>query len=209
MAFLRSASAIASSLEAALATAFGPLGYDRFVRSLSAPHEVVITSSGDTVLQTLALPNPIAQVITDAAAKLQALAGDGSTTLVLLLAALLRQAEAHVGQAGAALERQRRLLAFRTALLHLKQQQLEPLLLPLFRAHVLTTPTADTPQLRRVATALLRTVIGPTLGPAAPVELIVDLALETLVEPWAPQKSEDDCPIVRDNALQRHESGHH
>ena len=32
---------------------------------------------------------------------------------------------------------------------------------------------------------------------------------ETLVEPWAPQKSEDDCPIVRDNALQRHESGHH
>ena len=55
MAHLASTRQVAQSLEGCLATAFGPLGCDRFVRSLDNPGEVVITSSGDTVLQTLAL----------------------------------------------------------------------------------------------------------------------------------------------------------
>lgn len=181
---LKSTCAIASSLEACLATAFGPLGCDRFVRSLAKPGELIVTSSGDTVLQTLVLSNPTAQVIANGAAKLQELAGDGSTTLVLLLAELIRQADAWVGAGAAPDSRHRRLLQFRRGLLRLKQEQLEPLLLPLFRAHVVSIRTSDTQALLPLATGIVRTVVAPTLGPAAPVDTLVELLVEAIVEPW-------------------------
>lgn len=181
---LAATGAIARSLEACLGTAFGPLGCDRFVRSRQKPGEVVVTSSGNTVLQTLALSNPIAQVIADGASKLQGLAGDGSTTLILLLAELLRQAEAWVGAGTAPDSRQCRLLRFRRAVMQLKQEQLEPLLLPLFRAHVVSVRTCDTEQLFPLAKSVVRTIVAPTLGPAAPVDTLVELLLEAILVPW-------------------------
>ena len=146
--------------------------------------QVVLTSSGETVLHTLALANPTAQVIASGATKLQALAGDGSTTLVLLLAELLRQAEAWVSAGTAPSSKHRRLLQFRRALMHLKHEQLEPLLLPLFRVHVVSVRTSDTMQLLLLAQGVVRTVVAPTLGPAAPVEALVELLMESILVPW-------------------------
>ena len=114
-------------------------------------------------------------MISDGASKLQSLAGDGSTTLVLLLAGLLRQADEFVsggGGGGAEDGQQRRLVQFRRALLQLKLAQLEPLLLPIFRSHVVSVFTADTTQLEALATGVVRTVVAPTLGPAAPVDTL-------------------------------------
>ncbi len=153
-------------------------------RSLHKPGELVVSSSGDMVLQTLALSNPIAQVIASGAAKLQALAGDGSSTLILLLAELLRQAEVWVTAAAAAGSKHRRLLQYRRALMRLKQEQLEPLLLPLFRAHVVSVRTSDTQQLLALAQGIVRTIVAPTLGPAAPVEHLVELLTESILVPW-------------------------
>eukprot|EP01043_Picozoa_sp_COSAG02_P017481 COSAG02_NODE_793_length_17156_cov_54.511051_12_plen_601_part_00 len=163
-------------------------------RSLHKPGELVVSSSGDTVLQTLALSNPTAQVIASAAAKLQALAGDGSSTLILLLAELLRQAEGWVGIAAAASSKHRRLLQYRRAMMRLKQEQLEPLLLPLFRAHVVSVRTSDTRQLLPLARGIVRTIVAPTLGPAAPVETLVELLLESILVPWC--EAVDAAPIA-------------
>ena len=66
MAFLSECRQQAEGLEKCVASAFGPLGRDRFVRHAERPMELLITSSGETVIDAISETNPIVRVLRDA-----------------------------------------------------------------------------------------------------------------------------------------------
>ena len=67
MAFLSECRQQAEGLEKCVASAFGPLGHDRFVRHAERPMKPLITSSGETVIDAISATNPIVRVLREQA----------------------------------------------------------------------------------------------------------------------------------------------
>eukprot|EP01049_Picozoa_sp_SAG25_P000414 SAG25_NODE_15_length_24441_cov_175.207288_13_plen_256_part_00 len=63
MAFLHEARGVLERVSEAVASAYGPLGCDRLVRPSERPHEVLLTSSGALVLESLRESHPVARVL--------------------------------------------------------------------------------------------------------------------------------------------------
>lgn len=78
-------------------TTLGPKGMDKLLQSTSRP-EALVTNDGATILQAMAFNNPAAKVLVNLSKVQDEEVGDGTTTVAVLAAELLREAEQLVGR---------------------------------------------------------------------------------------------------------------
>eukprot|EP00043_Microstomoeca_roanoka_P018434 m.197496 g.197496 ORF g.197496 m.197496 type:complete len:533 (-) comp16825_c1_seq1:78-1676(-) len=76
----------------------GPKGMDKILVSGSNPDNVQVTNDGATILQSIGVDNPAAKVLVDLSRVQDAEVGDGTTSVTVLAAELLRQAEKLIDQ---------------------------------------------------------------------------------------------------------------
>ncbi|EGD78243.1 chaperonin containing TCP1 [Salpingoeca rosetta] len=76
----------------------GPKGMDKILVSASNPDNVQVTNDGATILQNIGVDNPAAKVLVDLSRVQDAEVGDGTTSVTVLTAELLRQAEKLIDQ---------------------------------------------------------------------------------------------------------------
>ena len=81
----------ARTLANVLKTSLGPRGMDKMM--VSPDSEVTVTNDGATILDSMDVANPIAQLIVDLSKSQDNEIGDGTTGVVVLAGALLEQAE--------------------------------------------------------------------------------------------------------------------
>eukprot|EP01147_Barroeca_monosierra_P008161 gene8161-795_t len=76
----------------------GPKGMDKILVSGSNPNNVQVTNDGATILQNIGVDNPAAKVLVDLSRVQDQEVGDGTTSVTVLAAELLRQAEKLIDQ---------------------------------------------------------------------------------------------------------------
>eukprot|EP01063_Lacrimia_lanifica_P033596 TRINITY_DN6021_c0_g1_i1.p1 TRINITY_DN6021_c0_g1~~TRINITY_DN6021_c0_g1_i1.p1 ORF type:complete len:537 (+),score=270.75 TRINITY_DN6021_c0_g1_i1:52-1662(+) len=81
----------ARTLANVLRTSLGPRGMDKMM--VSPDNEVTVTNDGATILDSMDIGNPIAQLIVDLSKSQDDEIGDGTTGVVVMAGALLEQAE--------------------------------------------------------------------------------------------------------------------
>ncbi|QEL62192.1 T-complex protein 1 subunit beta [Candidozyma auris] len=74
-------------------TTLGPKGMDKLLQSASDPNKSLITNDGATILKSIPLDNPAAKVLVNIAKVQDDEVGDGTTSVTVLGAELLREAE--------------------------------------------------------------------------------------------------------------------
>lgn len=77
-------------------TSFGPVGLDKMI--VDGEGEIMITNDGATILKQLDVEHPAAKILVDLATLQDREVGDGTTTVVLLAAELLKKANELVKQ---------------------------------------------------------------------------------------------------------------
>lgn len=76
----------------------GPRGMDKILISYSQPDQVHVTNDGATILQSIGIDNPAAKVLVEISKVQDAEVGDGTTSVTVLAAELLKQAEKLIEQ---------------------------------------------------------------------------------------------------------------
>jgi T-complex protein 1 subunit beta len=76
----------------------GPKGMDKILQSLSNQNDVIVTNDGATILKSIALDNAAAKVLVNISKVQDDEVGDGTTSVCVLAAELLREAERLVSQ---------------------------------------------------------------------------------------------------------------
>jgi len=71
----------------------GPKGMDKILQSYSEPGKLHVTNDGATILKSIGLDNPAAKVLVEISKVQDAEVGDGTTSVTVLAAELLREAE--------------------------------------------------------------------------------------------------------------------
>lgn len=71
----------------------GPKGMDKILQSLSDQNSVTVTNDGATILKSIALDNAAAKVLVNISKVQDDEVGDGTTSVCVLAAELLREAE--------------------------------------------------------------------------------------------------------------------
>lgn len=79
-------------------TTLGPKGMDKLLQSSSDPDRALVTNDGATILKSIPLDNPAAKVLVNIAKVQDDEVGDGTTSVTVLGAELLREAEKLVDQ---------------------------------------------------------------------------------------------------------------
>ena len=79
----------AKAVADAVRTSLGPRGMDKMVASASG--EVVITNDGATILNKMTLEQPAAKMLVDLSRSQDVVAGDGTTSVVVICGALLKK----------------------------------------------------------------------------------------------------------------------
>lgn len=74
-------------------TTLGPKGMDKLLQSSSDPDRALVTNDGATILKSIPLDNPAAKVLVNIAKVQDDEVGDGTTSVTVLGAELLREAE--------------------------------------------------------------------------------------------------------------------
>jgi len=74
-------------------TTMGPKGMDKILQSMSRGEEVTVTNDGATILKSIFTDNPAAKILVDISKTQDAEVGDGTTSVTVLAAELLREAE--------------------------------------------------------------------------------------------------------------------
>nr|GEW74024.1 T-complex protein 1 subunit beta [Tanacetum cinerariifolium] len=74
-------------------TILRPTGMDKILQSTGGGHNVRVTNVGATILKSLHIDNPTAKVFIDISKIQDDEVGDGTTTVVVLVGELLREAE--------------------------------------------------------------------------------------------------------------------
>lgn len=87
----RSNIAAAKAIASAVRTTLGPRGMDKML--VSGTGDVTITNDGATILQDIAVQHPGAKMVIEVARAQDEEVGDGTTTAVVLVGALMEQAE--------------------------------------------------------------------------------------------------------------------
>jgi T-complex protein 1 subunit zeta len=133
----------------------------------STPADIKLTKDGNVLLREMQIQNPTAVMIARAAAAVDDVTGDGTTSVVLLVGELMRQAERHLAEGV-----HPRLIAegydaARVAVLELLDTFKEPLTL---------TPEPDREALVCVARTALRTKLREALADQL-TEIVVDAVL--------------------------------
>ena len=89
---------ICESLEGILKKTFGPNGLDVMLNSSSG--NILITNNGALILKSLSVDNHVGRTVVDGVVSLSSITGDGSTSFILLLTALLRETMQCTGISG-------------------------------------------------------------------------------------------------------------
>lgn len=71
----------------------GPKGMDKIMVSYSNPNDVQVTNDGATILKSIGLDNPAAKVLVEVSKTQDSEVGDGTTSVTVLAAELLKEAE--------------------------------------------------------------------------------------------------------------------
>lgn len=71
----------------------GPKGMDKLLQSASDPNKALVTNDGATILKSIPLDNPAAKVLVNIAKVQDDEVGDGTTSVTVLSAELLKEAE--------------------------------------------------------------------------------------------------------------------
>ena len=81
-------------------TTLGPKGMDKILQSIGDPdrQKITVTNDGATILKNLMVDNPAAKILIDISKTQDDEVGDGTTTVAVLAAELLREAEQLVHQ---------------------------------------------------------------------------------------------------------------
>lgn len=87
----RSNIAAAKAIASAVRTTLGPRGMDKML--VSGTSDVTITNDGATILQDIAVQHPGAKMVIEVARAQDEEVGDGTTTAVVMVGALMEQAE--------------------------------------------------------------------------------------------------------------------
>jgi thermosome len=93
---LRSNIMAAKAIAAAVRTTLGPRGMDKML--VSSTSDVVITNDGHTILQELSIQHPGGKMVVEVAETQDDMVGDGTTTAVILVGALMESAEQMIAQ---------------------------------------------------------------------------------------------------------------
>ncbi|KAG5359752.1 T-complex protein 1 subunit delta [Yarrowia sp. C11] len=75
----------------AIRTSLGPKGMDKMIQT--ARGQVIISNDGNTILQHMAVMHPAAKMLVDLSASQDSVAGDGTTSVVILAGSLLGAAD--------------------------------------------------------------------------------------------------------------------
>ncbi|KAJ1355313.1 T-complex protein 1 subunit beta [Parelaphostrongylus tenuis] len=101
----RGATARLSSFVGAIAigdlvkSTLGPKGMDKILISGSGEHQAIkVTNDGATILKSIGVDNPAAKVLVDMSMTQDSEVGDGTTSVTVLAAELLKEAEKLIGQ---------------------------------------------------------------------------------------------------------------
>lgn len=93
---LRSNIMAAKAIAAAVRTTLGPRGMDKMI--VSSTSDVVVTNDGHTILQELSVQHPGGKIVVEVAETQDDMVGDGTTTAVILVGALMEAAEQMVAR---------------------------------------------------------------------------------------------------------------
>ena len=77
-------------------TTLGPKGMDKILQSMdekAMKHDITVTNDGATILKSIHVDNPAAQILIDISKTQDEEVGDGTTTVAVLAGELLREAE--------------------------------------------------------------------------------------------------------------------
>ena len=83
-------------LSEAMKTSLGPKGMDKMF--LTSVGDVFVTNDGATILEKMDVTNPIAKMLVEVAKTQDEMAGDGTTTSVVLAGELLKEAKDLIGK---------------------------------------------------------------------------------------------------------------
>ena len=89
----RSNIAAAKAIAGAVKSTLGPRGMDKML--VDSTGDIVITNDGATILSEIAVQHPGAKMVIEVAHTQDDEVGDGTTTAVILVGALMEQAEIH------------------------------------------------------------------------------------------------------------------
>lgn len=76
----------------------GPKGMDKLLQSASNPDSALVTNDGATILKSIPFDNPAAKVLVNISKVQDDEVGDGTTSVTVLSAELLREAEKLIDQ---------------------------------------------------------------------------------------------------------------
>jgi Chaperonin GroEL (HSP60 family) len=93
---LRSNIMAAKAIAAAVRTTLGPRGMDKML--VSGTSDVVVTNDGATILHELSIQHPGGKMVVEVAETQDDMVGDGTTTAVILVGALMESAEQMISQ---------------------------------------------------------------------------------------------------------------
>ncbi len=93
---LRSNIMAAKAIAAAVRTTLGPRGMDKML--VSGSSDVVVTNDGATILHELSIQHPGGKMVVEVAETQDDMVGDGTTTAVILVGALMESAEQMIAQ---------------------------------------------------------------------------------------------------------------
>lgn len=153
------------TLEGILKGTFGPNGLDVLLNSSSG--DILITNNGALILRSLNLENYIGQTVVDKVASFGGITGDGSTSFILLLTALLRKVIAHSGVETTisgmeiSTSQGRSLLPLSRAFFHLESTILEEVVVPVLNRIAIKTvlETEDFSLVKRKISRLVTTTL--------------------------------------------------
>ena len=180
---------VCESLEGILKGTFGPNGLDVMLNSSSG--EILITNNGALILKSLSLENHIGRTIVDNVVSFCGITGDGSTSFILLLTALLREVISHTGIGGSSnaveisFSQRQSLIALSRAFFKLESTLLQEVILPVLnRISITTDLEVDDPT---IIQQKLNRIIVSTLNGKFPIntvilfaQLLCDLITKTL-----------------------------
>lgn len=148
MAVAKEALKICESLEGILKKTFGPNGLDVMLNSSSG--NILITNNGALILKSLSLDNHIGRTVVDGVVSLSSITGDGSTSFILLLTALLRETMQCTGISGRSSKavmssnQRQSLLALSRAFIQFESTTLiDEVVVPCLRTITITTDLQD------------------------------------------------------------------
>ena len=182
---------ICETLEGILKGTFGPNGLDVMLNSSSG--NLLVTNNGALILSSLNLENPIGRTIVDRIISYSSISGDGATSFVLLLTAILREVvalteirEKFDGEETFSASQGQAFITLSRAFYKLESTLVEhDVLVPVLNEIVITTDlkAEDSSLIKQRIIRLLVTTMNGKF-PISTVSTFVELLHQLVVETW-------------------------